>query len=209
MAKKAAETILIKPISIKSARIRIIGDSPLIVHCFDEKSKKQILDKTMKVASSGRIARNPVEDFMRSFHWLTEMPKEFTEEAFEEALTSGAKFGFPAVGFKASAISAAYRNGLSKDKVSIQGAFHIIGDMIQIMGVPNIREDMVRIQGSSADVRYRGEFKEWEVSFDIKYNTNLYSLEQIITFFNYGGFSCGIGEWRAEKGGSFGMYHVG
>lgn len=31
------------------------------------------------------------------------------------------------------------------------------------------------------------------------------SLEQLI---NLGGFGCGIGCWRVEKGGQFGMFHV-
>ena len=30
----------------------------------------------------------------------------------------------------------------------------------------------------------------------------------ILMLFNLGGFACGVGEWRAEKGGSFGMFHV-
>ncbi len=69
------------------------------------------------------------------------MPAEHTLEAFEEALKAGAKFGFPATGLKQSAVSAAYRAGLTKDKVSIYGAFHIVGgELVEINGIPRMRD---------------------------------------------------------------------
>jgi len=34
------------------------------------------------------------------------------------------------------------------------------------------------------------------------------SLEQIINCINAGGYTVGIGEWRPEKDGNFGMFHV-
>jgi hypothetical protein len=82
------------------------------------------------------------------------------------------------------------------------------GEYVEITGIPTMREDMVRIGMGTSDVRYRGEFNPWEATFTVKYNANVFSAEQIINLFNLGGFACGIGEWRAEKGGSYGMYHV-
>lgn len=208
MAKK--EIIMIPAIRIEELPITLIGDSPLIVHRFSEKTKREMLDKQMKKASTkGRDAKNPVSDFMESLYWLTEMPKEYTEEAFEKALAEGAEFGFPSIAFKSSAVSAAYRAGVTKDKATSRGAFHIDGEFVKIDGVPTLREDMVRLQGSSADIRYRGEFKQWRATFMVRYNASVYSVEQIANFFNLGGFACGVGEWRPEKDGSYGMYHVG
>jgi hypothetical protein len=34
------------------------------------------------------------------------------------------------------------------------------------------------------------------------------SLEQIVNLFNLGGYCCGVGEMRVEKGGENGMFHV-
>lgn len=43
----------------------------------------------------------------------------------------------------------------------------------------------------------------------ISYNVNgQYSLEQILNIINAGGYACGIGEWRPEKDGQYGMFHV-
>jgi len=163
----------------------------------------------MQKAKSGKEPKNPVMEFMQSLHWLTPMPEIYTEEAFAAALADGAKFGFPATGVKQSAVSAAYRAGLTKDKVSTYGAFHILGgELIEIQGVPRMREDYAVINNGAPEIRYRAEFPEWEMFFDIKYNAAVFSLEQIVTFFNFGGFAVGVGDWRIEKGGVFGAYKV-
>ena len=92
--------------------------------------------------------------------------------------------------------------------VTMNGAFHIDGEFVEIHGVPHIREDMVRIAMGGTDIRFRGQFDEWSAIFTAKYNAAVLSLEQLVNMFNLGGFACGLGEWRPEKGGTFGMYHV-
>ena len=68
---------------------------------------------------------------------------------------------------------------------------------------------MVRVGMGSADIRYRGEFNSWYMDLTIRYNKNgQYSLEQILNIINLGGYGCGIGEWRPEKSGQNGMYHL-
>jgi hypothetical protein len=208
MAAKSIQ-VSIPEIQIKLASLRIEGTSPLIVHKFSEKARKEILDKCMQKAKAGKEPKNPVMEFMQSLHWLTPMPEEYSEAAFESARAAGAKFGFPATGVKQSAVSAAYRAGITKDKVSTYGAFHIIGgELIEIQGSPVMREDYAVINNGAPEIRYRAEFTDWAMSFDIQYNAALFSIEQIATFFNFGGFAVGIGDWRIEKGGVFGAYRV-
>ncbi len=199
----------IPAIEISTFELTLVGDSPLIVHAWSEKAKKEILDKQMKVAKTKvRSIRNPAADFIDSLYWLTKKPAEPTMEAFYQAVAEGAEFGFPSVAFKAAAVSAGFRTGVTKNKTIPNSAFHINGDMVRIYGTPEIREDMVRVGMGAADLRYRGEFKEWSVILPIRFNMAVFTHEQIINLFNLGGFACGIGEWRPERGGSFGMYHV-
>ena len=130
MAKKEEnQEIELKPIQIKKTKITIKGKSSLIVNNFNEKSRQQIIDAQMKKPKTKEL-RNPIEDFMRACYWLTPEPKEFTEESFAKALEEGARFGFPSKGIKASIVSGAYRNGASKDKVSLYGAFFIPDEFI-------------------------------------------------------------------------------
>ena len=212
--KAAAEVIEIRPIEIKKVTIRIVGDTPLIMHAWSEKAKRMMLEAQMGVAKGKKKkAKNPVDDFIRSMYWLTPMPEDGTMESFEEAIANGARFGFPVTAFKQAAISAAYRMGWAKDKMSMRGAFFIDSDengMIEIHSdTPEMREDMVKVGMGTADIRYRGEFKNWYADLTISYNANgQYSLENIVNIVNAGGYVCGVGEWRPERDGQNGMFHV-
>lgn len=212
--KAAAEVIEIRPIEIKKVTVRVVGDTPLIMHAWSEKAKRMMLEAQMGVAKGKKKeAKNPVDDFIRSMYWLTPMPEDGTMESFEEAIANGARFGFPVTAFKQAAISAAYRMGWAKDKMSMRGAFFIDSDengMIEIHSdTPEMREDMVKVGMGTADIRYRGEFKNWYADLTISYNANgQYSLENIVNIINAGGYVCGVGEWRPERDGQNGMFHV-
>ena len=212
--KAATEVIEIRPIEIKKVTIRIVGDTPLIMHAWSEKAKRMMLEAQMGIAKGKKKeAKNPVDDFIRSMYWLTPMPEDGTMESFEEAIANGARFGFPVTAFKQAAISAAYRMGWAKDKMSMRGAFFIDSDengMIEIHpDAPEMREDMVKVGMGTADIRYRGEFKNWYADLTISYNANgQYSLENIVNIINAGGYVCGVGEWRPERDGQNGMFHV-
>ena len=216
MAKKNEPAIIeIKPINIVTTTVRIAGDTPLIMHRWSEKAKRMILEKQMKkTKSSAKEAKNPVEDFIESIYWMEGKPSVYTEEAFEEACRNGARFGFPVTAIKQATISSAYRNGITKDMASLRGAFFIAGEGSELLAevkgcTPTMREDMVRVGMGVADIRFRGEFANWYMDLQVSYNANgAYTLDQIINLINVGGFSCGIGEWRPEKDGNYGMYHV-
>ena len=216
MAKKNEAAIIeIKPINIVTTTVRIAGDTPLIMHRWSEKAKRMILEKQMKkTKSSAKEAKNPIEDFIESIYWMEGKPSEYTEEAFEEACRNGARFGFPVTAIKQATISSAYRNGITKDMASLRGAFFIAGEGSELLAevkgcTPTMREDMVRVGMGVADIRFRGEFSGWYMDLQVSYNANgAYTLDQIINLINVGGLSCGIGEWRPEKDGNYGMYHV-
>lgn len=218
---KKTEVLEIKPIEIKKVQLHIVGDTPLIMHAWSEKAKRMMLDAQMgKAKGKKKDVKSPADDFIRSMHWLSEPPvyddkaSELEKmEALVASIKAGARFGFPATGFKQAAISAAYRMGWSKDKVSLRGAFFIEADengMVEIQSdPPTMREDMVKIGMGTADIRYRGEFANWSADIVINYNVNgQYDLESIVNIINAGGYICGIGEWRPEKDGQYGQFHV-
>ena len=66
MVKKAtAEVIEIRPIQIKTFTVHIVGDTPLIMHAWSEKAKREMLEKQMKVTKTkAKTAKNPVEEQM-------------------------------------------------------------------------------------------------------------------------------------------------
>ena len=215
------ETLLnieIPEINLQTMTIKVVGDSPLIVHKWSEKAKKEILDKQMKKASTGKEAKVPLSDFIHSLYWLDEnnnvieppierITNDTSQGKIMDALVHG-RFGFPACAFKACAIDAGFQQGVLAKKTTARGAFHILGDMVVIEGIPEMREDMVRIGMGTADIRYRGEFRNWSAQLVIRYNPRAMSASQIVNLLNMGGFANGVGEWRPSKDGSFGTFHV-
>lgn len=211
---KTEEMIGIIPLEIKSVNVRIIGDSPLLVHAWDEKAKKMMLDAQMGVTKTkAKPKKDPFSDFINSMYWIQGKPEEYTPDAFKAAIDGGAKWGFPVGAIKQAANSAAYRLKWVKNQMELRGTYFLkseYGDLGEIKGsVPHMREDMVKVGMGTADIRYRAQFDDWYMDFCLEYNASGgMSLEQIINCINAGGYACGIGEWRPEKDGSFGRFHV-
>lgn len=188
----ATETsVVLPPLRIETIRVTLIGDTPLIVHRWSEKAKKQMLDKQMKKATAGKEAKNPEQDFKDSLYVLPD-----------------GGYGFPIIGFKAAAVTACTSIG-GITKVAARQAFHVEGEFARIEGCePTMREDMVRVGMGTADIRYRGEFKTWHATITVKHNRNVFSAEQVLNLFQTAGFAVGVGEWRPEKDGQYGRFHV-
>lgn len=222
------ETVAIKPLKLKRIPIRIVGDTPLIVHAWSEKAKKEILDKqTGKTKLRKHPEKIPFDDFARALYWLTPMPtvpyvdkctgedrEIVTEELFDEAIKNGAKFGFPANSFKMAANSAAYRMGWVKNQMQLRGSYFLNaesgGEYVEIKGeLPLCREDMVTVSNGGSDIRYRPIFNNWYCDMILEYNeSGEMKLSDILTCIEAGGYCTGVGEWRPEKDGTFGRFHI-
>ena len=186
-----SEIIEMPKLDLRMIHITLEGVTSLIMHKWSEKAKKQMADKQQGKATKGREKKVPKNDF---------------ESSMYEHPDGG--YGFPTIAFKLAAVRGAKSAGFAM--TDAKGAFHVVGELVPIKGKPNMREDMVRLSGPGgvADIRYRGEFKKWSVTLLIKYNGRMVTAEQLIGFFNLAGFSVGIGEWRPERNGDHGMFHV-
>jgi hypothetical protein len=188
--EQEAQRVEIPIINRQSVDISIVGDSPLICHKWSDKAKKMILDKQMKKAKGNREAKDPEQDYLESLY-----------------VHPDGGYGFPCVAFKASAVGACrFVDGMTMTQA--RGALHVNGELASLDGEPQMREDMVRIGNGVADIRYRGEFPTWRTKISVSYNADVLSLEQIFNLFNIAGFGVGVGEWRPEKDGSYGRFHV-
>lgn len=185
------ETVQLSRPRIERMEIKVIGISPLIMHKWSDKAIKMIEDKQQKKAAKAREAKDPEAEYLASIH-----------------LDADGNPAFPSIGFKAAVVTAVSQTD-AFTKVFMRGAFHVEGTYVKIIGEHHMRTDMVRIGMGTADVRYRAEFPEWEATIPIVYNAGAISKEQLISMFELAGFACGIGEWRPEKDGSFGMFRVG
>lgn len=201
------EGIVLPELRIGKLALTLIGDSPLVVHAWSLKAKKEMLAKQTKKAKAGRVAKDPEQDFKDSLYVLPD-----------------GGYGFPSIAFKDAAVTAVTSvSGVTK--VSARQAFHVQGEDVDISGAfegvkmranlarivgaaPRMREDMVRVGMGTADLRYRGEFWPWSANVVVRFNENALSPEQIVNLFSTAGFAVGVGEWRPERDGAMGMFHV-
>ena len=195
MAKKQ-EAVEIMKIDIKEVEIEVKGLSPLIMHRWSEKAKRQMLDKQMKKTTKKDV-KDPEQDYKDSLY------------QFEDG-----RLGFPADAFKNSMIRGAKQIGLVM--VDMKTGFFVHGEyserddreLIPVKGDLGMREDMVRLNGATSDIRYRGQVANWNAVLRISYNAAAVSADQIVNMLNAAGYGVGVGEWRPERNGSFGRFAV-
>ena len=87
VSKSPSVAIEIPQIQLGIMELKLVGDSMLVTHKWSNKAKKQMLDKQMKVAATGKEAKNPEQDYLDSMYVLED-----------------GSYGFPTVGFKAAAV---------------------------------------------------------------------------------------------------------
>ena len=227
-AKKATEgtqVIKIKPVRVSKADITIVGDTPLCVHKWSEKARKELLDtkQNKKTDKRKKPPCDPFAEFMDALYWITPEPEEKTPEAFEDAIMHGAKFGFPITAIKQAALAACYRSAQIPNQVGMKCSFFLNATegyddgtgmelaLIDTDEPPELREDPVKVGGATknADLRYRPIFRKWKIRMTISLiETGIFSMESVVNAINLGGMMNGIGEWRMERNGDFGRFHV-
>lgn len=196
--------ITISKIGTETLLVPILGTSPLIVHKFSEKSKRQMLD-----AMQGRKAPKEPKDPER----------EFRDAAYR--LDDGG-YGFPAIALKSATVSAARFFDKSVTMVGLRQTIFVGGEfskaegqmMLRIVGPdgkpiePEMREDVVRVGNGGTDLRYRPAFNEWSVVAPITYVKSMLTRDSVLSLVEAGGLGVGIGEWRPEKKGDCGTYII-
>jgi len=205
-----SNVITVPEICLERHTIYVIGNSSLIVHAFPEKARKEMLEKQMKTARAAKVARDPYREV----------------EASRYLLPDG-RDGFPAVGFKAAAVTACTSLGRDVTKVAARQAFRVEGIAMTADGVLDgsavrtalvplvagphrIREDVTRLSGPgrAADMRYRPEFYPWGAELSVVINPAVISIGQLLNMFQAAGHGVGIGDYRPERDGDCGTFDI-
>ena len=197
-----APALQVSALDVQTMIVPIVGTSPLIVHNFSEKSKRQMLD-AMQGVKRQKTNRDPEADYNQAFYRI-----------WHEDGTQG--YGFPVLGFKAATVSAARFYDKSISMTALRQLLFFEGirtqadeqELVEIFGTPRMREDVVRVGMGTADLRYRPEFPEWSAKLVVRYIASSLSQESVLSLINAGGFGVGVGEWRPEKYGQYGQYKV-
>lgn len=190
--------IKIDEIGSETLVVPIVGTSPLIMHRFSEKARKQMLD-AMQGKKTPREPKDPKREYEEAIYWL-----------------SKGQTGFPSIAFKAATVGAARFYGNSVKMTELRQSMFFRGEigksdnqqMYPIHGKHTMREDVVRVNRGGTDLRYRPEFTEWTSELTIIYVKSMLTRDSVISLIDAGGLGVGVGEWRPEKSGDFGTYKV-
>ncbi len=201
---------LSKAATFKRFSVWLVGDTPIITHAWSEKARREMLQKQVKATKSGKEARDPQQDFVSSLYEMGD----------------GA-YGFPAMGIKNCILSSAHKDkGIAR--TAVMAGLWIDADMvrtrpalagavcdmplIRIWGTdPEMREDMVKIGAGLnkvANLAYRAQFTVWAMRISGKFNATTLTPEALAFLIQESGMSSGLGEWRNERKGMFGAFHL-
>lgn len=189
----------------------IVGDTPLITHAWSAKAKSEMLQKQLGAVRSAREKRDPQADYLASLYEMGEP----------------GVYGFPVTGVKNAILAAAHKDkGLARS--AVQSALFLEAEMsrlrpalagaicdmplVRIHGsAPEMREDMVKI-GSGlnkvASLAYRPQFTFWALRIEAQFNPKIVTPEALGFLVEEAGRACGLGEWRTERKGVFGSFHL-
>lgn len=188
--------IEITRVGTETLLVPIVGTSPLIVHRFSEKAKRQMLDN-MQGRKSPKQAKDPKAEYEAAFYRLKD-----------------GGYGFPALAFKAATVGGArFYSGVTmtalKQFLFIHGEEGDDGRALtRIEGESIMREDVVTVGRNGSDLRYRPQFSEWRTTLEVRYVTSALTQGSVLSLIDAGGMGVGVGEWRPEKDGDFGTYRV-
>lgn len=204
-----ATKIVLPPLRLTRAKLGIVGDSPLITHAWNAKARTQMLKRQMKQPVP-RESKDPVQAFLDSMYRTAQnfygMPSVGVKNAMVTACTSVEGITKTAA---RQAFFVAGERGLTKAAFA---DLHSPQDLVRIRTpkAPEMREDMVRLSGvgNTADLRYRAEYWPWGAMLFIDYNENVLELDQLLNLLNTAGFGVGLCEWRPERDGQSGRFHI-
>lgn len=190
----------IAQIETETLIVPIRGTMPLIVHKFSEKAKRIMLGG-MRGEKKVKTIKDPQAEYEASLYRM-----------------KNDRYGFPVTAFKAATISAARFYGKDVSMVALRQLMYMHGEvsdldpqaLVEIHGTPRMREDTVRLNASSTDLRYRAEFPEWWVELRVTYIQSSLSRDSLLSLIDAGGY-IGVGEWRPvgkKSTGDFGTYRI-
>jgi len=198
VAKKvqAEKAIEINPIKVATMKVKIIGLSPFLSNKMSEDTKQMLLNKQLGKGVEKNKLRNPKKEVEEKIHHIGKN-----------------KVGIPIFGIKEALIEAApYIDGMDKKKV--KGSLYIVPEENGLVELKYkkmvINEATTRDSGRNQTPRttFRPEFQDWSSEFNIRYNSQQITPEQIINLLKIAGFHMGIGSWRPQCSGSFGMFDI-
>ena len=202
---KSEEVLIPKP-NFKTVVFTIRGTTPYIQEQFSEKASRAIEDRKR----DGATKRPKIRE-----KWVPENEAEGMAYRFREGDT-----GIPVSHIKGSMVKACSLVGLPMTKarmlMSVEGdGFGAVDNKPLIKFKKGGEYKMssegfaVGIPAGKNDVHARPMYPEgWEADVRVTFDADILTAEMITNLIYRAGIQCGIGAWRPQKGGQWGMFEL-
>lgn len=178
----------------------IIFTTALFFNRMSEKSKRELLLPKGRKTSADKAAtlkHDPMAEYQASVYR-------------NSGNACPTRLCFPAPAFKGAMATAALDlPGVAR--TAIERLVWVEGYSIDIYGIPRLSMDPVRNsdQNRTPDIRTRAKLQKWGCVIRVNFVKPKLNARSIYNLLAAGGITCGIGDWRQEKGsGNFGQYRI-
>lgn len=200
--KKKAVEQEVDVIEVTQERIDVcvLGTTPLICNRMSEKAKHELLMPRGRKNAAERattLKHNPMEEFRSSPYRLS--------DAHAPTLIA-----ILAASFKKAMETAALDLPGTK-KAQIARLVRVEGLYAGVYGVPQLLMSVVRSadMNRTPDVRSRAIIPQWAARLNVSVTRPLMRAQAAVRLLAAAGVSCGVGDWRLEKGsGDFGLFKL-
>lgn len=193
-----ADELSVLTVNTGAVTFRVLGTSPLVMNRMSEKAKRQLLLPPQKKNAAERattLKHEPLEEFRgAAYRTLTPGPTRL--------ILPGGSF----------------KRAISDVAVDLPGAFKAqvarLTDVeqfnVSVYGIPYVHGSIVRMADArkTPDVRFRAILPRWACELTVTYVQPLLNAGTVANLFAAAGVIMGVGDFRPQKGGSFGKFEL-
>lgn len=191
--------IEVEPIKTQTATVAIRGISPMIMNRMSEKVRQELLLPRGRMTAADKAANlkhNPMQEFRASAHVISDDD-------------SPTLLGVPSSSIKNAMMTAALRLPGVK-KTEIAQMVWVEGTLTEVYGIPEVFCSVTKMAdiNRTPDVKTRCIVPEWAAIVTITFMVPMLTERSILNLLAGAGQVSGLGDWRRQKGGSYGAFIV-
>jgi hypothetical protein len=198
---KAAPQVEIDVMTLKqgTSTYRLIGDTPFFSNRMAAKAKRELL-----------FPHGPMTKTQKATKLKHAPYAEYRDSPYLGPVGGPTLFEMIGSAPKMSIASAALRMPTSASKTEIKQLVRSPAEKISLWGIPKLDMSVVRMAGISRtpDIRTRAKMDRWAMEVTLTWAEPMLNTTKVTQLLISAGFICGLGDWRVEKGGEYGAFHV-
>jgi hypothetical protein len=193
--KMTEQKVNLKKIETGVVKLKVVGRSPYLPEPMDE----AVLERYDAKKSKRNYSKDDIseeEKAKEKYYYTNKGEKGVPARAFYNAM------------WRASSYLIDKKDGGMR---KVKEGVIVKGDILPLQ---YSKEEKVihwgRTSGQSGSPRkiIRNAFYDWSTTVEIEFNKNQLSAEQIVNILNWAGFHIGVGGFRKEKTGNYGLFTV-